>query len=193
MILKDKLLKNVVQSNEIGDEELEVIAYGMEILFQKIIFFIGAIIISLIMNAFTEGIVFMILFTILRQSAGGVHMNSKITCAASSAAIFIMSIVLIQLAIKNAEVYNVLFCLALVGTIALLTIAPVDTPNKRITKIQKKKNSLKVKLILLGFYSVLLCSFLINFHQLCCVIVVVVVVESILVIVGKILLISRNI
>ena len=38
MILKDKLLKSVAKSPEMNEEELEIVAYGMEILFQKIFF-----------------------------------------------------------------------------------------------------------------------------------------------------------
>lgn len=193
MILKDKLLRSVAQSHEMDEEELEVIAYGMEILLQKIFFFIGAIIISLAMRALVQGIAFMVLFAILRQNAGGVHMNSKISCAASSAAIFITSLFLINLATKYSEAYIVLLCLSVFGIIILLAIAPVDTPNKRVTEIQKKKNSLKVKIILLGLYVILFVSSFVEFKLLCSVIVVTVVIESILVMVGKILLNSRNI
>ena len=62
MILKDKLLKSVAKSPEMNEEELEIVAYGMEILFQKTFFFIGAIIISLAMRSLIQGIVFMVLF-----------------------------------------------------------------------------------------------------------------------------------
>ena len=193
MILKDKLLKSVAKSPEMNEEELEIVAYGMEILFQKIFFFIGAIIISLAMRSLIQGIVFMVLFSILRQNAGGVHMNTKISCAASSAALFIASLVLINLAVKYSEAYFVLLCLSGAGMVILLLLAPVDTPNKRIPKNQKKKISLKVKIIILGFYVIFFISSLLEFKLLCSAIIVTVIIESILVVVGKILLNSLNI
>lgn len=193
MMLKEKLLKSIAQSHEMDEEEFEVLAYGMEILLQKIFFFIGAIIISVIMGALVEGIVFMLLFAILRQNAGGIHMKSKIACAISSAGIFVVALILINLATRYAVVYNVLLCLSGVGIIILLALAPVDTPNKRMMEEQKKKNSLKVKFVLLVLYLFLFAFTFLGLKQICSVIVVIVVVEAILVAVGKILLNSSSI
>ena len=193
MLIKNKLCKYIAGNQNMDDDEREILEYGMDILLKKILFIVGAIIIAVLMKSIKEGLMFIILFSILRQNAGGVHMNSQIKCAVSSALIYIASIILINLAIEFFAVYMVLFCSAFVGTIILLMLAPVDTPNKRINQMQKEKNSLKVKFILLGLYVILLFSFLIDFQPLCCVIVVVVVIETILVTIGKLLFISSNI
>lgn len=128
--ITDKIFFAMKNKNIMVDEE--VVKYGLEIIFTKVLFAIIIVSIGILTKCFLESIIYTITFSLLRQYGGGYHAKTKQKC-------FVLSVLMLLCAIfiiKTAQSFDVFIILEVVITflsvIYIITTAPIDTPSKRL-------------------------------------------------------------
>lgn len=130
--MTDRITVLLVKDENISEEDMEIIRYGMDCMLSKLINILLPLPVVLCMGFEKEYLLFLVLFGILRPKVGGYHADTKMKCSILSY-LMIMA-VMIGTRIWNA--HNILFILLAEGVIYIL--APVDTENKRLGKEDKR-------------------------------------------------------
>ena len=148
--ISNYLVDNVICKGEtIGDEEREILNFGVTRIVEDIPKYAIMLAIALYTNTIKElGIVFA-LMVLYKTFIGGAHARTNLICLISSNLTFFTPIIISKVFEINTIVLNVMYII--VGIISILVIyyiAPADTEEVPILNANKRK-SLKIK----GFIS----------------------------------------
>lgn len=129
-------LTKLALKNNLIDSSTEVkFRYGMLVAIEIILDIIGFIILGLIFNCILELSVFLITFALVRANAGGWHAKSSLICFISISIVALLSVYLTI----NIYFSPIVYIMLLLLSILFITLyAPVDTPNKPMSKEFKK-------------------------------------------------------
>jgi len=128
--ITDKIFFAMKNKNIMVDEE--VVKYGLEIIFTKVLFAIIIVSIGILTKCFLESIIYTITFSLLCQYGGGYHAETKQKCFVLSVLMLICAIFIIKKA-QSCDVFIILKAvITFLSVIYIITIAPIDTPNKRL-------------------------------------------------------------
>lgn len=124
-----KLAYFFVGKNIIKSEDVEIYAYGYEIMLSETVNWIITAIIALLTGRIIETFVYMFAFMRLRWAMGGFHANSHIGCIVISTVVYMVCLYLISQTPLN--IYWILAGAGLIlHMILVFAIAPVAHPNK---------------------------------------------------------------
>lgn len=113
--------------------DIEVYAYGLELLIASAVEVMTVLIIGTILSGFTETILYLLTFTALRSFTGGYHAKTHGRCATVYFLVFALSIILYHLMLPSVlMVWLVMLTSALFGGLVIWRLAPVENPNKPI-------------------------------------------------------------
>ena len=128
--ITDKIFFAIINKNIMVDEE--VVKYVLEIIFTKVLFAIIIVSIGILTKCFLESIIYTITFSLLRQYGGGYHAETKQKCFVLSVLMLICAIFITKKA-QSCDVFIILEAvITFLSVIYIITIAPIDTPNKRL-------------------------------------------------------------
>lgn len=154
--MKEKFLKSSIdiikKNKKYTDEEIEIIAYGLEglyLTFTKIVIIFG---IAIFLGIFKEVVYLLISYNVIRSQAFGIHASKSIYCLISSLIMFVGGTYLciyLVLPLWVKVSVSILCC------ILLLIYAPADTQKRPIVNIKKRKR-FKFLSTLLGVVYVIL-------------------------------------
>ena len=136
--------------NDITPEKEEVIDYGIKILVYETIVIASAFSAALFFGVFKYFLAVFLIYSILRMVEGGAHMNSRIKCIATYAAIIFGSIFLSKNIYIASPYYSI--PVFLINFFAAYKYAPGDSLEKPILK---KKLKVKLKVLSLIVITVL--------------------------------------
>lgn len=128
--ITDKIICAMKNKNISVDEE--VVKFGLEIIFMKILFAVVVTLIGILMNCFFESIIYTISFSLLRRYGGGYHAESKKKCFVLSVLMLLSGIFIIKISESFDEVIIPAAVITLFSVIYIICAAPIDTPNKRL-------------------------------------------------------------
>lgn len=151
MTLSEKFTDKLLEMQIIKDEEKDIYSYGFKQGIILLINMITMIIIGLLFNMIWESIIFMVSYSFLRVYAGGYHANSNLSCYLFSVAMMAAVLWLIKLIPWNSFICSII---AVVTSMIILLLAPVEDNNKPLDKKEKevfKKRTNIVLGILTGF------------------------------------------
>lgn len=137
--LSQRLVSYLINQNTIDEEERELYVYGFFILFSCLYYFCFALTIGLICGIGWESFLFFISYFGIRQFAGGHHAKTERRCLFFSSVSILLCIVLIRFSVQNSFLrlpYGIVYVVS--GAI-ILAFAPLDTPEKRLSKKEKQK------------------------------------------------------
>lgn len=139
----------------------EVLKFGIQMFFELLINLIISFFVAGILDMWLPCCLFLILFSILRAFAGGIHLNSFISCTVLST-ITLSSVMLI---IKYLTLYvpiSMILILILIFMILIWYQSPIEDSNRPLSKEERIifKNRLRVSLIIIG----VICCFLYYIH-----------------------------
>lgn len=158
MLTLSKKISTIICFNlDINGEKKEVLEYGMIALVQIIIFVSAVFLIGLFTGTAIGALIICFSTSILRKSSGGFHVSSINICTIMGVTICLLASVLIQYVLAD---WISLFWLSVV-TVACYTLsfiviylkAPMDTKNKPINTVKKKKRLRKSCYIILTVYA----------------------------------------
>lgn len=127
-----KIVKLLIEQSIIVDEDQDLYIYGFFILLSHILHFITIIIFGIIFNVILESIIYYIAFRFIRNYAGGYHASTETKCEVLSTLSMFACVVLI----KSSKTYNfqiALIIISAISTVCILSICPLDTPQKPLS------------------------------------------------------------
>lgn len=125
-------------------DKIEVCVYGLELLISDTIVITITMILSIITNTFFYTILLLSVFIFLRCQSGGFHASSHFRCNVLFFAAYIVSLLLVKFISVSIMKY-VAIIMSVISLIEIFLYAPIEHPNKPISK--KKKEKFKVRSI----------------------------------------------
>lgn len=139
-----------VEKNVIEADEIEVYAYGYEIMISETVNWIITVIIAVFTRTVAETFVYMLAFMRLRGALGGFHAKSHMGCIVISAVVYVLCLFIIYQ--TPSEIYWIVIIIGLILHMGLVTaLAPVAHPNKPFIDEREyakfRKKSYKLSLV----------------------------------------------
>ena len=145
-IITSKIFKFLVNNsavNGMDSFEIEWIRYGIEITVSSVLGFLIAIAISVLLNRFVCGLIFLITFVAVRKYIGGFHAKTYLGCNLTFAACCAVLLLSVRIT-AGAYPYLINTAIFAFDFIVILLIAPIENKNK---PIGSKKQYIKLKII----------------------------------------------
>lgn len=150
----------IKKDNKYNEEQLEIIAYGLEAIYLTFTKMIVIFLIAMALGIFKELILLLIFYNIIRSQAFGIHASKSIYCLICSLIMFVGGALICKYYILPFEL---IISLALLCNVCLLLYAPADT-HKRPLVNKKKRKRFKFLSFLFGIiYTILIVIFKDNF------------------------------
>lgn len=179
------LAKKLVKNGNIQENEQEMYVYGFFMFLSHMFYLFVACIFGIVFNCFIESVIFYVLFQSIRRYAGGYHAKTETKCEILST----ISIALCVFVVKITRVYDIkifLLVLSCIFTTLVFILCPLDTPEKKLTK-KEKKHFRKISWIILTFIlTVVTISYLFELNILFSSSCMSLILEGILVSLGKV-------
>lgn len=179
------LTEKMLQKGSITKEDRELYVYGSFMLLSHLLYLVLICIVGLLLGCILESLVFYVAFQFIRGYAGGYHAKTESRCEILSALSLVVCIVLIRLS-KSYDLQTVLFILSIISAVCITIFSPLDTPEKPLSK-KERKYFRKISLVILFvIIAVILTTYILHFNALlisCCCSVI---LEAILILCGKI-------
>lgn len=130
-----------------SDNEKEVYAYSIEVLLSLLMNLIILSIAAYVLNKEVHLIIFIMFFSGLRVFAGGYHAKTHIECMCISLSIFLISTMCSTYLKQFGEIILVLGILF--SILMVFYLAPSESENKPLSKIDRKKYKLYSRIIVI--------------------------------------------
>lgn len=167
--------------DDMDEEKAEIIKYGLELLFIKIIFFAATMVIGLFMHSFWQCIIFTTFFSKIRSFAGGYHANSRIQCFVQSMITFVTVLIILKLVKLYVMILIPVSILSIISSIIIFCFAPVDTENKRIDDEEFRIFKVKSRITMLIEIALAIIAYFIRFQSISCSVMLALIVTAILI------------
>lgn len=145
MKFEERITKRLLADGIILSEEEEIVNYGLENLKSNLTGFLLTLLTGVCFHCLLESVVLWILNFPLRKNAGGFHAKTKIRCILLSAVVLLATLGGLVRIIWPKIVY---IGIALVSFAFILYLAPVENPNKRLDKLERKVYGERTRMIL---------------------------------------------
>ncbi len=142
-IIVQGILKFICNNMKIDDEDMiDVYKYGIEILLSSFLNFLMIIVSSIVYGDLTAGLVFMVIFILLRSYCGGYHAEKYWRCNLvfifTYTVIFFIAKVLSAVELKQTYIILIF----ILDFIPIIRYAPVKNIHKELTQSEQKKSRL---------------------------------------------------
>ncbi len=127
----------MVSNNIVEFDDYEIYLYGLQSIISTLIDITVILIIATFLGQVSTAIVFLIFFCSLRLNAGGYHASSYLKCFILISSMTFIAIGLVHYLDFTTSIYFIASVL-IFSLVLMLKYAPVDTPNKPLSKSEKK-------------------------------------------------------
>ncbi len=136
----------------IKEDKRDVYDYCFEIMLSNILNFLVILVISLITHTITQTMFYIVSFMLVRETAGGYHAESHISCLAILVLSYCSFLTLLHI-LPNAWMKIVSLFFILLSIILVFILSPIEDHNKTLTEqeIKKFKKKSRVIILLLSF------------------------------------------
>ncbi len=142
MLMIHQLAKGIatyfMKENIIEREDMDTYIYGAEVLISGIVGIINIMILSIIINSFWNGVLFLIIFIPIRMYTGGYHASSYLTCNIWFVLIYFLILQAVQFTLKWSLI-PVIWVGVILGFMIIVRYAPLENINKKIPMIMERK------------------------------------------------------
>lgn len=152
----DSSMSLIIKNGQYNEEQLEVIAYGLEAVYLTITKMVVIFLIAFLLGIFKEMILLLVTYNVIRSQAFGIHASKSIYCLISSLIMFIGGALFCKYCVLPFEVIVIL---ALICNVCLLLYAPADTHKRPLVNAKKRKRFKYVSFSLGIIYTVLIIVF----------------------------------
>lgn len=142
------------------EEKGEIIQYGMERMKVILISISVTLLIGYVFDILYQSIVFLLSFYPLRRYAGGYHAKTQKNCFLISFCIVIISLGMLRDVTQQG--INILFISALINSIIIWYLAPIENLNKQLDKNERNEYRFRTRRVLLGENILLIIFFVLN-------------------------------
>lgn len=183
--LSFRLAEKLLSNGSITENERELYIYSFFILLTQTLYLVLACFFGIIFGCLGESLIFFIAFMFIRKYAGGYHAKTETRCEILSALSIAGCIWLIKIS-KSYDLCTALLCTALICTVIILISAPLDTPEKPLSKKEFDRFKLITRIVLTVILTLITVSFYFNIRFLFVPCSVSLILEGILLISGNI-------
>lgn len=183
--ISQKLSLGLLKSNAINQEELNVYAYGIQLLILSIIDWCITFLFVLLIGEIYLSAVYFLVFFILRRHCGGYHAETHMRCIVISNMVYVLS-VLISANMRYENFKAVLIVGEIINLMILYKFSPVEHPNKPIAESEIIRHKKQGRLFNIIISSVAVGNVLVGINQYACVILMAQLSVSVAVILQKI-------
>lgn len=172
-------------------EDAELYEYGFYILLTYLLFFCFSAICGLILGIPLEAVLFYVAFSSIRTYAGGIHARTETACTGLTATAIVLSVCVIRIfSVHSHE--RIIGCMLLFGTVAVIALAPLDSPEKPLDSNEKKRYRCISALILIGLLAATGLAAIFKLYRIGDGIAVSLTLEGILLVIGRICRTQKN-
>jgi accessory gene regulator B len=133
------LSKKLIKYGVIAENQLQIYAYGLELVLSTIVNLISVLLLSLIFLDPLSGAFFLLAFIPLRTTAGGYHAKTHWGCGLVFIVAFTASLLLIHF-IGAALLVKTIPFISIFSFFIVIWLSPVEAKNKPLTDKQRKQN-----------------------------------------------------
>ena len=149
----DSSIYFIQKNGQYTEEQLEIIAYGLEGLYLTLTKMIVLFFLSYILGITKEFVLLLVSYNIIRSQAFGIHASKSLYCLISSVVFFILGALICKYVVFP---YWFLVSSAILCTICLLLFAPADTYKRPIVNQKKRKRFKLISFIFGIIYTVVI-------------------------------------
>lgn len=131
----EKIVSNMEKQNMIQTDRRNIYKYGINQILNMLLNIATFLVIGLLFHMEFETVIFTAAYIPLRIYAGGFHAKTPFKCWIVSAVMLLLVLLVMKYADLSLYVYDML---ALIGTVVILVLSPVEDKNKPLDKIEKK-------------------------------------------------------
>ena len=125
-------------------DKFEIYKYGFELLISSLIGISLILIIGFLSNTFSDSLVFLVCFILLRQCTGGYHSRTYLSCNLSFITVYL---ILIYYRNYIAFSYEELFIIVITSIVIIFILAPMEHKNKKMNIEQKSFHKFTSRII----------------------------------------------
>lgn len=131
----EKIVSNMEKQNMIQTDRRNIYKYGINQMLNMLLNIATFLVIGLLFHMEFETVIFTAAYIPLRIYAGGFHAKTPFKCWIISAVMLLLVLLVMKYADLRLYVYDML---ALIGTVVILVLSPVEDKNKPLDKLEKK-------------------------------------------------------
>lgn len=189
--LSKRIVRTLYAESILESEDVELYEYGFYILLTHLLFFCFSAICGLILGVPLEAVLFYVAFSSIRTYAGGIHAKTETACMGLTAAAIVLSVCVIRMfSVHSHE--RVIGCMLLFGTVAVIALAPLDSPEKPLDGNEKKRYRCISALILTGLLAATVLAAIFKLYRIGDGIAVSLALEGILLVIGRMCRTRKN-
>lgn len=155
--LLSKNLSNKLQKElQIDDEKKSIIEYGIYAFIQMFISVFLVAIFGYIFDVFLESLIISFVGAILRKYSGGAHASTSLNCSIIGVIFTVIPSYIIKKYYYNINYIifiGIVWCI--VSYIITYKLAPVDSPNKPVKKIDKIRRLKRGSIVIITIYMII--------------------------------------
>ncbi len=145
----------LIKKHAIDNEDYQLYHYGLFVLFSEFVFLCYCLFVGAVLKVVFPGILFYIVFCLVHRFAGGLHVKTELHCLVITLLFFTIGIISVKQSVQFN--YIILIAIYIFCSVMLIVLSPADTPQKPLTKKEKKLFKKITSLIVVaGFISVLI-------------------------------------
>lgn len=129
------IISNFLYYHLIGEDEIEIYKFGVECYVLKLVHYITYCFVAWVCGCFYEFLIFIVSYIMLRKYAGGIHANTRTGCFVISS-FLLLGILIVGQKIENNMILSIL---SIIGSGVIFLFAPVDNPNRILSKKEREK------------------------------------------------------
>lgn len=147
MQLLRRLTKASLEKEIINKEDIEIYEFGLRCLATESLNYITFILIAVLTKNIIPMFIFLCAFKPLRTHAGGLHLETRLSCYATSNILVFLTSLLFKSQLLDINV--LVSIIGIIGAyICIMILAPVETHNKPLDEKEVKVYGYRTKLIL---------------------------------------------
>ena len=134
-------------------DKIEIYKYGFELLISSLIGISLILIIGFLSKTFFDSLVFLVCFILLRQSTGGYHSKTYLSCNLSFITVYL---IFIYYRSNIMFSYEGLFITVIMSIVIIFLLAPIEHKNKKMSKEKKSFHKITSRIISFTFLLIIL-------------------------------------
>lgn len=161
----NKIATKIVVETDGDKERKSVIEYGIFAMIQTGIAIICTVLFGLLFNVLIEALIVSFSISILRKCSGGVHATSPTRCTVIGTLICILIsklVIVINIHIMYSIILGVIAFI--ISYYIVYKLAPVDSKNKPIKKLERRKKLKRKSINIINIYLVIAIVFISIYH-----------------------------
>lgn len=183
--LSTKLTEQLFRKGLIGNEDMDLYEYAFFVMGSHIFFFILTLIMGGSINIPIESMMFYTSFCCVRRFAGGIHADTEAKCTFFTMLSIAVSMIAIKILIY-CGLFIVSMCIMILSTIILVTMSPVDTENKRLSKRERNLYRKKTIVLTIAIAVIFIWLFVLKVYNIAIALSIGMTLASVLLVAGRI-------